>query len=48
MDDWQIDLPTTADLVYAIVADIHAWEQSEITARQERVESWRTAALDQS
>ena len=48
MDDWQIDLPATADLVHAIIGDLHTWEQGEITARQERVESWRTAALQQS
>ncbi len=48
MDDWQIDLPATADLVHEVIGDLHAWEQGEIAARQERVQTWRTAALQQS
>ena len=44
-EGWKIELPATADLVHRVVADLHSFQQDQVTARQERISAWRTSVL---
>jgi hypothetical protein len=44
-DGWKIELPGTADLVHRVVADLHAFQERRVAARQERIDAWRRSVL---